>query len=98
MARVIADIGSDLANNSPAIVGVSEIENHDVLEDGKQPFAITKGRGIVHDSPDNRGIDVGLIYQKDIFRPVSPVLTNLKFTMTKVESLLELDQLLVMAC
>lgn len=80
MARVIADIGSDLANNSPAIVGVSEIENRDVLEDlVNNPLLLPKDYGIVHyDSPDNRGIDVGLIYQKDIFRPVSTSSHELK--------------------
>lgn len=33
MARVIADIGKDITNNSPAIIGVSEVENRAVLED-----------------------------------------------------------------
>ena len=33
MARVISEIGLDVTNNSPAIIGVSETENRAVLED-----------------------------------------------------------------
>ena len=33
MAKVIADIGKEDTNNSPVVIGVSEIENRDVLED-----------------------------------------------------------------
>ncbi|MDX1470204.1 MAG: endonuclease/exonuclease/phosphatase family protein, partial [Flavobacteriaceae bacterium] len=73
MARAIADIGSDFSNNSPVILGVSEIENREVLEDlVNNPQLRTKDYGIVHyHSPDARGIDVGLIYQKAFFKPIS---------------------------
>lgn len=73
MARVIAEIGTADNVNSPTILGVSEIENRSVLEDViSQPVLRGKNYGIVHfDSPDKRGIDVGLIYQKDHFKPVS---------------------------
>lgn len=72
MARVIADIGSDTVNNSPAILGVCEVENVNVLEDvANDPLLLAKDYGIVHfDSPDRRGIDVGLMYQKDLFQPI----------------------------
>ena len=33
MARVISNIGTDMVNNSPAVIGVCEIENRKVLED-----------------------------------------------------------------
>ena len=33
MARVISDIGKDFTKNTPAIIGVCEIENVNVLED-----------------------------------------------------------------
>ncbi|WP_242156200.1 endonuclease/exonuclease/phosphatase family protein [Aestuariivivens sediminis] len=71
MARVIADIGKDIAHNAPAIIGVSEIENIAVLEAlVNTPELLGKGYGIVHfDSPDARGIDVALLYQKEIFTP-----------------------------
>jgi len=72
MARVIADIGSDVTNNTPAIIGVSEIENREVLEDVvNDPLLLNKDYGIVHfHSPDERGIDVGLLYQKSLFTPI----------------------------
>ena len=31
MARVISEIGKDVTNNSPVILGVSEVENREVL-------------------------------------------------------------------
>ncbi len=73
MARVIADIGYDDTKNSPAIIGVCEIENRDVLEDlVNHPLLISKDYGIVHfHSPDVRGIDVALLYQKKLFTPTS---------------------------
>ncbi len=73
MARVVADIGSDLSNNAPAIIGVSEVENREVLVDlVNNPLLLPLDYGIVHyDSPDGRGIDVALLYQKKLFRPMS---------------------------
>ena len=72
MARVIADIGYETTHNKPAIIGVSEVENRDVLEDLVNDSLLRDtDYGIVHfDSPDVRGIDVGLLYQKKLFVPV----------------------------
>lgn len=72
MARVIANIGTDMANNSPAIIGVCEIENRDVLEDlVNDPLLLGKDYGIIHfDGPDRRSIDVALLYQKALFKPI----------------------------
>jgi predicted extracellular nuclease len=72
MARVIADIGLETTQNSPAIIGVSEIENREVIEDVVNDSLLrNKDYGIVHfDSPDSRGIDVGLLYQKQLFTPI----------------------------
>lgn len=72
MARVIADIGSDVTGNTPAVIGVAEVENRKVLEDlVNDPLLLSKDYGIVHfDSPDARGIDVALLYQKAIFQPL----------------------------
>ncbi len=73
MAKVISGIGTDMTPNSPIVVGVAEIENHQVLEDlVNDPALRSKKYGIVHfDSPDRRGIDVALLYQKDFFIPIS---------------------------
>jgi hypothetical protein len=73
MANVVADIGSDISNNSPAVIGVCEIENRQVLYDlVNHPALLNKDYGVVHfDSPDRRGIDVALLYQKRLFRPIN---------------------------
>ncbi|MBF8149247.1 endonuclease/exonuclease/phosphatase family protein [Winogradskyella sp. F6397] len=72
MAKVVADIGSKDTNNSPAIIGVAEVENRQVLVDlVNEPELLDKDYGIVHfDSPDKRGIDVALLYQKALFKPI----------------------------
>ena len=71
MARVIASIGSDKSKNSPAIIGVCEIENREVLVDlVNDPLLLGKDYGIIHfEGPDRRSIDVALLYQKSIFKP-----------------------------
>ncbi|MGJ8591635.1 MAG: endonuclease/exonuclease/phosphatase family protein [Aquaticitalea sp.] len=80
MARVISDIGSDEAKNSPAILGVCEVENREVLVDlVNDPLLLGKDYGIVHyDSPDRRSIDVGLLYQKALFTPITTSSHELK--------------------
>lgn len=72
LSRVISEIGTDENANMPTILGVSEIENKRVLEDlVDQPDLKSANYGIVHfDSPDRRGIDVGLLYQKRFFTPI----------------------------
>jgi hypothetical protein len=71
LSRVLLEIGSSENTNSPTFIGCSEIENRGVLEDLiKEPKLINKEYGIIHfDSPDKRGIDVALLYQKKYFRP-----------------------------
>ncbi|WP_222706175.1 endonuclease/exonuclease/phosphatase family protein [Mesonia sp. K4-1] len=70
MAYVIPKIGADVSKNAPAIVGVCEVENRKVLEDlANQEALLPYDYGIVHfDSPDRRGIDVALLYQKKLFK------------------------------
>lgn len=67
MARVIADIGP----STPAIIGLCELENRQVLLDLLRQDALsTIDYAIIHhESPDLRGIDVGLIYRKSQFKP-----------------------------
>lgn len=74
LGRVLPQIGTnDKQKESPAIIGCSEIENRGVLEDLVKNYQmIGKDYGVVHfDSPDKRGIDVGLLYQKKYFKPTS---------------------------
>ncbi|MCH7784199.1 MAG: endonuclease/exonuclease/phosphatase family protein [Bacteroidetes bacterium] len=71
MAEVISKIGSEITGTSPVIIGVCEIENRKVLEDlvNQEPL-LQKDYGIIQfDSPDRRGIDVALLYQKKLFTP-----------------------------
>jgi endonuclease/exonuclease/phosphatase family metal-dependent hydrolase len=71
MAKVISEIGADITGSTPTIVGVCEIENRRVLEDlvNQEPL-LKKDYGIIQfDSPDRRGIDVALLYQKRLFSP-----------------------------
>ncbi|MCM1168932.1 MAG: endonuclease/exonuclease/phosphatase family protein [Bacteroides sp.] len=65
----------------PDILGVSEIENRKVLEDlVAQPELVPYGFGIVHyDSPDRRGVDVGLLYKKDKFTVLGSRSVNIPF-------------------
>ena len=74
IAKVIAQLGTtENPNNSPTIIGLSEVENRLTLEAlVKDPQIIDKDYGIIHfDSPDRRGIDCGLLYQKKHFKPTS---------------------------
>jgi hypothetical protein len=70
MARVIAQIGTKYTPDGPAVLGVCEVENKGVLEDlVEDPQIKKRNYKIVHfDSPDRRGIDVGLLYQEKYFK------------------------------
>jgi len=69
IARVLVGIGQW---ELPAIVGLCEIENRDVLYELTGHRLLKEGDyGIIHkDSPDRRGIDVGIIYNINRFTPL----------------------------
>ena len=69
MSKVIADIGLDYSPDGVAVLGISEIENRHVIEDLTMSVQLKdKGYDIVHyNSPDRRGVDVGLMYQTKYF-------------------------------
>ncbi len=71
--RVVSELGTELTPDGVAILGVAEIENRNVLEDFvKQEKVASRNYQIVHyDSPDERGIDVALIYQPKYFTVTS---------------------------
>lgn len=73
LAKVISEVGADVTGNAPAIVGFCEVENREVIEDLVNQDALrSKDYGIIHyHSPDRRGIDVALIYQKRLFVPTN---------------------------
>ncbi len=70
MAEVISQIGFEVTKRPPSILGICEVENRTVVEDLILDKKLGKyNYGIVHyESPDDRGIDVGLIYNKDVFK------------------------------
>ncbi|MCX6231313.1 MAG: endonuclease/exonuclease/phosphatase family protein [Bacteroidetes bacterium] len=95
MSEAISQIGDELVKGGPVIMGFSEIENRSVLEDLiKQPALKAMNYGIVHyDSPDRRGVDVGLIYQKQYFKVTTSY--AVKLTLDGDTSFRTRDQLVV---
>jgi predicted extracellular nuclease len=69
LGKVISKIGEKETGEPPALLAVAEIENATVLEDLINVKSLKHhDYGVVHfDSPDERGIDVGLIYRKECF-------------------------------
>ena len=68
-AKVLSEIGSDMNDQSPVLIGLAEVENYSVLNDliHTQPLADGDYQIIHKDSPDHRGIDVALIYKPSFF-------------------------------
>lgn len=73
ISTVISAVGQSVTGSSPDIIGLCEVENFKVLQDlVKHPKMIDFDYGIVHyDSPDDRGIDVALLFKKSAFLPTS---------------------------
>lgn len=73
LSFVLSKVGVEVAENMPAIIGVCEVENRQVLEDLiRQPSLRDNNYGVIHfNGPDERSIDVALLYQKSLFRPIS---------------------------
>lgn len=73
LSEVISQIGDEFVKGGPVVLGLSEIEDSAVLVDlVKQPLLKASNYGIVeYDSPDRRGVDVALLYQKDHFKLIN---------------------------
>lgn len=97
LAKVISEIGFEKTKTSPTILGVAEIENRSVLEDLIQTEILNKKKyGIIHyDSPDQRGIDVALLYDKIKFIPLHHTSYELRLWSDKGYRIQTRDQLLV---
>ena len=69
LGSVISKIGFDSIQKPPVLVGLAEVENDSVLQDLIDSEHLRPNNyGFVHyDSPDERGIDVALLYNKDEF-------------------------------
>ena len=72
-AKVISEIGYEETNSLPTLVGLCEVENNGVVLDLINSDKLKNGNyGIIHyDSPDERGIDVALIYKKNAFKVIN---------------------------
>lgn len=87
MERVFFDIAA-VNKDYPVVIGVSEVENRNVLEDivATPKLAPANYRIVHHDSPEARGVDVAFFYRADVFklegekaiRTVIPSLPNFK--------------------
>lgn len=73
LAEVIVKIGREADPHGIMLLGVSEIENKSVLDDLVKTDSLRRRNyGVVHfDGPDRRGVDVGLLYRKDLFTVIS---------------------------
>ncbi|EAR02665.1 endonuclease/exonuclease/phosphatase family protein [Maribacter sp. HTCC2170] len=69
LAKTISEIGLESANRPPALVGIAEVENEMVVQDliNAEPLRKTAYDYVHYDSPDERGIDTGLLYHRDYF-------------------------------
>ncbi len=83
-ARVVSEIN---AGKGADIVGFSEIENKNVLEDliSKTELKDYKYNIVHYDSPNERGIDVGLIYKQDVFSVSESKAYNIRFPFDTTE-------------
>ncbi|HOI32073.1 MAG: endonuclease/exonuclease/phosphatase family protein [Bacteroidales bacterium] len=84
LSEAIEGIGTDVSPFGAHILGVSEIENREVLEDLVASERLkNRNYQIIHyDSPDRRGVDVAMLYQADFFEP-----TNTKSYFLEVEGM-----------
>ena len=69
LSIAISKIGNKYTSIPPVFLGVAEVENSDVLEDLIHSKILTPYQyDFVHyESPDERGIDVAFLYQKEFF-------------------------------
>lgn len=72
LAKTIARLGRKTTKMSPVLIGVAEVENKSVIRDllKAAPLRDLEYDAIHFDSPDERGIDTALIYNKDHFEPL----------------------------
>ena len=64
LATTISKIGVKSAGGPPVLLGISEVENAEVVSDliSSEPLKEYNYKFVHYDSPDERGIDTGLIY------------------------------------
>ncbi|MFD1187836.1 endonuclease/exonuclease/phosphatase family protein [Pontibacter rugosus] len=78
IATVIAGIAGD---DGPAIVGLAEVENRQVMEHliNTSPLKKYKYSFVHYDMPDSQGMDVALLYRPKVFKPTSTASIKIDF-------------------
>lgn len=73
LGQVISKIGIDESKKSPSLVGLAEVENKNVIRDLIESNYLSEfDYDFVHyDSQDERGIDVALLYDRNVFEVTS---------------------------
>lgn len=79
ITRVVTAVGE---MSSPSLVGLCEVENDSVLYDltKRSPLRVQGYEFVVTDSPDERGIDVALLYQPHHFSLIKKNEYRISFT------------------
>lgn len=82
IGSVISQIGTDENATPPAIIGLAEVENKRVLKDllASKDLQSINYDYVHYNSLDERGIDVALIYNKDVFTVNSSETFNIFIT------------------
>ncbi len=74
MAYAISRFGEDVTPQGAACVGVAEVENMRCMEDLARTLKENHNKNYVPvllEGPDRRGVDVGFLYNPDLFTPVN---------------------------
>ena len=95
LSYAISQMTTKTTPMGPAIIGVSEIENRSVLEDLVAQDAIKNWnlQIVHHDSPDARGVDVGLLYNPRFFKVQN--VTNHRLVVPELPKFKTRDQMCV---
>jgi len=97
ISKVIASLGIEHNSDGAVVMGLCEMENRGVLDDLVDAAAIKKrGYQIIHyDSPDQRGIDVALLYRPEVFNVENTSSHSLIIRDEDGDQIFTRDQLLV---
>ncbi len=81
LSLIISKIGLTRSETPPVLIGVCEVENESCLEDMVQsePLKNFDYGFVFHKSPDHRGINVALLYQKRHFRFIENKAVSVNF-------------------
>jgi hypothetical protein len=72
LAKVLSEVGTDVSPDGLSVIGHAEVENAEVMRDlANHPLLKSRNYKVIHyDSPDFRGVDVGMLYNPKYFTPV----------------------------